>query len=836
MIIHEKNEKTLVIPSALGNFGNGGGTGGVTSGQVVEIVESAITEYDQTIEPKIEALSGATSGLSEDITLLETTVGNHTTDIEALSGATSGLSEGLAELSGATTGISENLSNLSAATEHIANSLSAYTPTQNFATINGSGITNGGNLVIESGSNVRTYILNRMSQQELKDLYDELAPYGTPNMGVNSAFTPSEWAFFLQYQDNEWDFGGDNFRGILPLTIASIHPSDYGGAIFFTGVGGSRSGSNSVLKVRYIITSDGSTDKNAGWIEIPTASSWGFSWPDNGKLCYDADNSKFVMANWYDPSEPAVDVDTTGNTFGISAAAAVDRFLNEGNWYADDRNGYAQPRFEMTILSGGSVYSYVFPSIFGETITSTTIDGQTYTRRYSFTYTREDGSAFVVNMLLNNDQYGAQIEYENVESGGGEGITAYYLNKMTQAELAALYAELNVYRNSNETPNVDEEEGYPAGKYRFFNYNNNNDEFKGYYELQLARFDASSAIDFSANFQSRYNSKIFQKGLRLYADGTLEERFSNSANLTPYELPAATDQVLGGVKIGSGITVDSGGTISVEGGAGLVHLETLSGATGETDVVYECDGELFWWNENSGYTGYWNDDMVWMTDGGSKDHYYMGLSYSTIPEGTTLLSGLTYVITGEKWNIIYRGGNVVVETVEGTEKKVLNVGDTWSGKPYTSLEVWITYQPHYIGIACYGTFKASSAWDGIANGAHWELANKETWPYTPKEYDGIMAPDKKGRMHHKKYELRKKTINVNGSTAGEFFTNNNSTSQSFYAPTASGTAGQMLQSNGNAAPTWTTLIKSVKITTAEYEALVQAGTTDPNTLYLIDDE
>lgn len=57
-----------------------------------------------------------------------------------------------------------------------------------------------------------------------------------------------------------------------------------------------------------------------------------------------------------------------------------------------------------------------------------------------------------------------------------------------------------------------------------------------------------------------------------------------------------------------------------------------------------------------------------------------------------------------------------------------------------------------------------------------------------------------------------------------------------YVPTAGGNAGQILVSNGiDAAPTFQNWIKSVKITSAAYEALVQAGTTDPSTLYLIDD-
>ena len=54
-----------------------------------------------------------------------------------------------------------------------------------------------------------------------------------------------------------------------------------------------------------------------------------------------------------------------------------------------------------------------------------------------------------------------------------------------------------------------------------------------------------------------------------------------------------------------------------------------------------------------------------------------------------------------------------------------------------------------------------------------------------------------------------------------------------YAPTTAGSNGQIPVSSGSGAPTWQTLIKSVQITSAAYDALVQAGTTDPNTLYLI---
>lgn len=52
-------------------------------------------------------------------------------------------------------------------------------------------------------------------------------------------------------------------------------------------------------------------------------------------------------------------------------------------------------------------------------------------------------------------------------------------------------------------------------------------------------------------------------GLTVENDGTL-----NVSGGTSYELPVATDQVLGGIKVGSGLAIDSGGTLSVSGGTG----------------------------------------------------------------------------------------------------------------------------------------------------------------------------------------------------------------------------------------------------------------------------
>lgn len=84
-------------------------------------------------------------------------------------------------------------------------------------------------------------------------------------------------------------------------------------------------------------------------------------------------------------------------------------------------------------------------------------------------------------------------------------------------------------------------------------------------------------------------------------------------------------------------------------------------------------------------------------------------------------------------------------------------------------------------------------------------------------------------------------VNTTGTAATQrtnfVYSGNYHFPERIWVPTTGGSQGQILTSNGdNAAPTWATMIKAVQITSADYDALVQAGITDPNTLYLIVDE
>lgn len=152
MVTFDKNDKKLVIPSALGNFGvAGGGTGsGITPQEAAEIssaiTEAAIEEYDIEIQVDLEdlserisgntenitELSGATAELSDSVASLSGTTTALTSSVDNLAGAVTALTEGLENLSGQTTANTQNIEAISGAVETLSESLTGYTTTDTF--------------------------------------------------------------------------------------------------------------------------------------------------------------------------------------------------------------------------------------------------------------------------------------------------------------------------------------------------------------------------------------------------------------------------------------------------------------------------------------------------------------------------------------------------------------------------------------------------------------------------------------------------------------------------------------------------------------------------------
>ena len=97
----------------------------------------------------------------------------------------------------------------------------------------------------------------------------------------------------------------------------------------------------------------------------------------------------------------------------------------------------------------------------------------------------------------------------------------YYLDEMTQEERSSLFTEILRYTETS----------FPAGNYRFFVTNKDNDEYLGRFELFVARFEGAHTICFSGVMQSRYSNKLLQRGYKIRKSGDLELNFSQNTEI-----------------------------------------------------------------------------------------------------------------------------------------------------------------------------------------------------------------------------------------------------------------------------------------------------------------
>lgn len=463
MVTYKEKDKDLVIPASLGNFKTNGGGGGVTPEEVQIMINTSIAGYDATVQEEfnttnsgvsenaqnIETLSGKTqeiesalenyattaqtseiaSGLTElsGVTeQLSQTVGDkaNASDLEALSGVTGQALQNIGTLSAQTSGLSAQIEAVSGAipTVEVEQVLSAGTK---IATVSVDGV--GTDLYAPEGG-PETYVLNLMSQQERATLYTELVQYKTSNNEVSSGFPVEDYQFYV------FSTNSSNYKGFVPVELSVFSP-DYGGSIFFTGLVADRNNYADIIKVRYIVTSDGGTDQSYKTINTEVEiNALNYSW--TGKLKYDIDNNQFLRGN-------TVLVPSSNND-NFERASRIDELINK--IIAIDTgasNRMLTPVLPFGIVSGGTEYTYTEPTIDGKDITPVTIDGQTYSRQYSFIYTKEDGSRFVIKMLLNNNQKATGFEYTYIANGGSQGgPTVIDFDAMTQQEIATFIGEL----------------------------------------------------------------------------------------------------------------------------------------------------------------------------------------------------------------------------------------------------------------------------------------------------------------------------------------------------------------------------------------------------------
>lgn len=385
MIKFQNEDKTLVVPSSLGNFpSNSSGGSDVTKQDVIEIVDSAITEYDAELQVDLEEIRDNVSGNTEDIAAHGAALADMRSDINDLSGATENIQSNVETISGQTSANTADIATLSGQVDTLSSSTvtgletaqnaanSANTLASSAYTLADSAYTRADaayNLAesLTGGTGGPTiYVLNLMTQQERAALYAELAPYRWQEqyMAVSSGFPVQDYAFYYFAGEETSDGWNDGARGFVPMQLTAIHPDDYGGACFFTGTVKSRQGNNEILWVRYIIASTGEVDKSTGinnWYDPPAVAeiqinsdgsirseeSWTLNNIMDPSIAFrtwlvisdGTGNGRGQVLNWNSISEE-VDTDVWTDVYYFSALIPVGTTTYKGQWRVYKINDY----------------------------------------------------------------------------------------------------------------------------------------------------------------------------------------------------------------------------------------------------------------------------------------------------------------------------------------------------------------------------------------------------------------------------------------------------------------------------------------------------------------
>ena len=522
MIVYTASDSFLEIPKGLGNFasnGDGGGQDlGPLSGSVVELQENVgnLSGSVQTLTSEVGELSGITEGIGDAVADL-------LLDVDSIDGRVSGNTDDIAALSAQTISLSgATVSGLSAANE-AANS--AYTLADSAMT------------AVENIKLPKVVYLNKLTQEELVALYNELDAYFSGTT-ITSGWTPDDYAFYFAFIEDS-DYSGWNginrnaYQGYYPVQMSSKDSSP--SIIFegsevadevrtYTAIRSSLKPDGTISKGAMRITpltsvptasssklggikvGSGLTIDNSGVLSVSGGSEGGGDYKvvselpasaEKGQLFYIPEHNSVVEHYYYN-----------FNTSNVSEGWVINGSLNGKNLYVSGSNFYwdwDNSATGWTYVDGWGYYkidhntpsftaAFTSPASFnaeqdiivtsGTTGIPTTIKEKTY---------RYDGANF--------------LEQPPITAG-----TNYVINRMSSGETLALYNRL--YALVGEKPDT-----LNNGD-RFFYAIEGSDEFSGKTEVFLARYDSSNAYDFSGIAQSRYDSQIHQVGFRIYQNGS----------------------------------------------------------------------------------------------------------------------------------------------------------------------------------------------------------------------------------------------------------------------------------------------------------------------------
>ena len=553
MIVYIASDSTLQIPKGLGNFAAESVDIEPLSGSVVELSATTVT------------LSGAVETLNKSVDSQGDAIADLLLDVDGLDTRVSGNTKDIAALSAQTTANTAHIEALSASTVAMNNSVTANTA--NIATL--SGITSGLAVSVETLGKVKEDIY-----VYLKDLTAMTKEERTV------AWKALEEKYLAGHQiymvANALDLSTDL---ILPLVKYSPHTEGYQYTGYF-GFSVIEGGGNAFYDVNFwhrgdISGNSGTRATKKTMYTLPKASS--------SKLGGIKVGSGLTMSGDFLNLEIGEGLGFSGNTLVVSGGSGgnyliVDSLSDISNPY-EGLEAYVKERTEYLeytgytidasqISEGYAAHIYYdganekavyrsggsFHWGWDNGITDRFIDEKDFYYKINsehtvFTVLLKNPAAYVtfeegVTTATTSDTIeifhkSVTYRYNGTEWEEYQPPKVYYLDKMTQSERADLYNEIFQY----------EEKTFPAGNYRFFVFNEGNDEYQGRFEVFVARFYQGDNVSFSGLMQSRGSKKLLQRGYKLTSTGDFRSEFSENTEIQ-------------GVHRELEINITSGGTIT----------------------------------------------------------------------------------------------------------------------------------------------------------------------------------------------------------------------------------------------------------------------------------
>lgn len=533
MIVYTSKECTLQIPKGLGNFAADSVDIEPLSGSVIELSATTVT------------LSGAVETLNKSVDSQGNAIADLLLDVDGLDTRVSGNTEDIAALSAQTTANTAHIETLSASTVAINNSVTANTA--NIATL--SGITSGLAVSVETLSgevkeDIYVYLkdLTAMTTEEKTAAWEALeekylAGHSIYLVAKTSDPTTDLILPLAKYQPY---VEGEIYTGYFGFSVI-----DGGGNAFYDATFWRRG---------QTIGNIGTRVMRKEMYTLPKASS--------GFLGGIKVGSGLTMSGEFLNLEIGEGLGFSGNTLVVSGSSGsgggnyliVDSLSDISNPY-EGLEAYVKERTEHLQYTG---YTVDVSQMTEGTVAHIYYDGNNEnTVRYSGAYFSLDWNTIYPGNFIDKGDYFYKVNSENTvftvllvnpaayvtfEEGVTTATTSdtveifhkaasyryngteweqyesqrfYYLDEMTQPERVSLYRELKQYNDTS----------FPAGKYRFFAKDDQNDAFLSKFELFLAKFDDSGDIWFTGIMQSRYDDMLFRRSYQLNSAGDFQNTF-----------------------------------------------------------------------------------------------------------------------------------------------------------------------------------------------------------------------------------------------------------------------------------------------------------------------